>query len=247
MTRRMVDSDIPKDRDSQNAGRIVFTDVMDPEPDIPWARFAAFVRQHTHDVRNGLNSLDLETALLHEIVAEGEGRDCVERLREQVRALGAQMRELSALIQDPRPISAPLAARDLFLIWKEQHAAHTNPPEVQWVDELGAEQVNVDVGMMASVFRELLANAAAFSQGGTIMASARREGDEVIFELREPKTGAVDPSAWGEALVTTRRGGYGLGLWSARRLLAANLARIVQRHVPNEGALVTRIFLPVQD
>ena len=218
---------------------------METEPDIPWARFAAFVRQHTHDVRNGLNSLDLETALLHELVTDGEGRDCVGRQREQVRALGAQMRELSALIQDPKPISAPLAARDLFLIWKEQQASLRTPLEVQWVDELGTEQVNVDAGMMATVFRELLANAARFSQGGTMTASARCEGDEAIFELREPKAGAVDPSGWGGLLVTTRRGGYGLGLWSARRLLAANHARIVQCHVPNEGALVTRIFLQV--
>ena len=240
-----MDSDIPKDRDSQNAGRIVFTGVMDPEPDIPWARFAAFVRQHTHDVRNGLNGLDLETALLLELVAEGEGRDCVGRVREQVRALGTQMRELSALIHDLKPISAPLAARDLFLIWKEQHAGLPKPIEVQWVDELAAEVVNVDVGMMASVLRELLANAAAFSEGGTATASARCEGDEVIFELREPKTGALDPSAWGEPLATTQRGGYGLGLWSARRLIEANRARIEQRHVASEGALVTRIFLPV--
>ena len=237
--------DIPKERDSQNSGRIVFIGVMDPEPDIPWARFAAFVRQHTHDVRNGLNCLDLEISFLREIVTEGEGCDCVERLRAQVRALGVQMRELSAVIQAPNPIQAPLAARDLFLIWKEQHADLPKPIEVQWVDELGTEQVNVDAGMMASVLRELLANAAVFSEGATMTASARRDGDEVIFELREPKAAALDPSAWGEPLVTARRGGYGLGLWSARRILDANGARIVQRHVPNEGALVTRIFLPV--
>lgn len=237
--------DIPKDRDSQNLGRIVFIGVMDPEPDIPWTRFAAFVRQHTHDVRNGLNSLELETAFLHEIVTDSEGRDCVDRLRAQVRALGVQMRELSSLLQQPKPFLTPRAARDLFLIWKEQHADLPKPIEAQWVDELGTEQVNVDAGMMASVLRELLANAAAFSEGGTMTASARREGDEVIFELREPKAAALDPSAWGEPLVTARRGGYGLGLWSARRILDANGARIVQRHVPDEGALVTRIFLPV--
>ncbi|MEO6786409.1 MAG: hypothetical protein ABI318_09780 [Chthoniobacteraceae bacterium] len=218
---------------------------MAAESDIPWARFAAFVRQHTHDVRNGLNSLDLETALLHELVAEGEGRDCAERLREQVRTLGAQMRELSALFQNPEPNSAPLTASDLFLIWKEQHAGLPKPLEVQWVDELGAEQADVDAGMMATVFRELLANAAAFSEGGTATASARREGDEVIFELREPKTGVLDPSAWGTPLATTRRGGYGLGLWSAHRLLDANHARLVRRHVPNEGALITSVFLQV--
>ena len=221
------------------------TGTMPAEPEIKWSRLAAFVRQHTHDVRNGLNSLDLETALLFEIVADSEGRECIQRQREQVRAIGAQMRELAARFQNPKPILAPLAARDLFLIWEDQQADLPKPLAVQWVDELGTEQVNVDAGMMANAFRELLENAAAFSEGGTMTASARCEGDEVIFDLREPKTGALDPSAWGEPLATTRRGGYGLGLWSARRLLVANHARIEQRHVASEGALLTRIFLPV--
>ncbi|MEO6738602.1 MAG: hypothetical protein ABIP20_00010 [Chthoniobacteraceae bacterium] len=217
---------------------------MDPEPDISWARFVAFVRLHTHDVRNGLNSLDLETALLHELVVDGEGRACVDRIRKQVRALGVQMRDLSALFQEPKPFLTPIAAHDLFLIWREQQADLPKPLEVQWKDELGAEQVNADAGMMAKVFRELLENAAAFSEGGAATACARREGDKVTFELREPKTGALDPSAWGEPLATARRGGYGLGLWLVRRLLAANHASIVQRHLPDEGSLVTRISLP---
>ena len=218
---------------------------MDSEPDIPYARFAAFVRQHTHDVRNGLNSLELETSLLDELVAEGEGRDCIGRVRKQVRALGNQMRALSALFQNPNPILAPIAAHDLILIWKEQQPDLPKPLEVEWADGLGDEQVSVDARMMAAVFRELLANAATFSEGGTATASARREGDEVLFELREPKTGALYPSVWGEPLATIQRGGYGLGLWSACRLLDANHARFVQLHLPDEGALVTRIFLPV--
>ena len=218
---------------------------MDDEPEIPLARLAALVRQHTHDVRNALNGLELETALLQELVTDGEARASVESVRRQVRALGGQMRSLSALFQEPRPNAAPISARDLFLIWNEQHTGLQNSLEVRWNNELAAEQVNVDADMMAVVFRELLANAAAFSQGGATTASARREGDEVVFELREPKTGALDPSAWGEPLATTRRGGYGLGLWSARRLLDANHARITQQHMTEEGALITRIFLPV--
>lgn len=219
---------------------------MDAEAEIPLSHFAAFVRQHTHDVRNDLNSLDLETALLQELVADAEARASIERMRAQVRALGGRMRSLAARFHDPQPVAAPIAASELFLIWNEQHGGLQNPPETQWVNELGAEQVNVDAGMMATVFRELLENAGTFSQGGTTIASARREGDYAVFELREPKTGPLDPSAWGEPLATTRRGGYGLGLWSARRLLDANDARITQRYMAEERALVTRVLLPIR-
>jgi signal transduction histidine kinase len=218
---------------------------MADEMQIPLTRLAAFLRQHTHDVRNALNSLELETALLQELVRDAEGLACVDRIRSQVRTFGGQMRSLSALFQEPQPDAAPIAASELFLIWKDQQAGLKHPLEVEWQGSLGAEKVNVDTTMMSAVFRELLANAAAFGTGGKVTASAQREGGDVVFALREPKTAVLDTSRWGEPLVTTRRGGYGLGLWSAQRLLTANRARITQQQTPGDLALVTRISVPV--
>jgi signal transduction histidine kinase len=218
---------------------------MESEPEIPVERVAAFVRQHTHDVRNGLNSLDLETSLLRELVTGGEAQECVDRVRRQVRIVAEQMRSLSAFFQDPQPMIAPISVRDLLVIWRELNADLPDAPKVEWVDELGDEKVNVDVAMMATVFRELLSNAAAFLQGGPATITARRSGRDVEFELREPKTGALDPSGWGRPFSTTRRNGYGLGLWRAGRLARANGVKIMRRYLPEESALVTRISLPV--
>lgn len=218
---------------------------MSDELQIPLTRLGAFLRQHTHDVRNALNSLELETALLQELFTDGEGPACVDRIRSQVRALGVQMRSLSGFFQKPQPDAAPIAASELFLIWQDQQAGLKQPLEVEWEGNVGSEKVSVDTTMMSAVFRELLANAAAFSAGGKVVASARCEGGDVVFELREPKTGVLDTSCWGEPLVTTRRGGYGLGLWSAQRLLAANHARITQQQSPGDMTLVTRVSVPV--
>ncbi len=218
---------------------------MDAELEIPWARVAAFVRQHTHDVRNGLNSLDLETSLLQEIVNDNEGRETVGRLRKQLRSVAEQMRTLSARFQDLQPVAAPIAARDLLLIWREKHAALADAPEVRWVDELDGERVKVDVEMMAAVFHELLTNAAAFSQGQPVTVTARANDREVILKLCEPKKEPLDTSTWGEAFSTTRRGGYGLGLWAAKRLVKANGATIVQRCTPEDGGLMTQIALAI--
>ena len=216
---------------------------MDAEPEVPLPRFAAFLRQHTHDVRNGLNALDLETSFLQELVNDDEGRACLARLRQQVRGLAGQLRATAALFQDPQPCRAPLAARELLLIWREQHAALPEPPAVEWVDESGAAQVNVDAEMMAAVFRELLANARTFHDGLPATATVRHEGGEVVCELREPKAKPVDTAGWGRQIfVTTKRGGYGLGLWAAHRLIAANGATITHRQ--QDGALHTRIALP---
>lgn len=218
---------------------------MESAPEIPCKRVAEFVKQHTHDVRNGLNSLDLETAFLKELVDDEEATASVGRIQKQLRSLALQLRTLSARFQNPQPVPGPIAARVLLQIWREKHLALTAPLEVRWVDELSDEQVNVDVEMMAAVFRELLANAAAFSTGGPVSVTARTTKAGVSFELREPKKEALDTSAWGQPFFTTRRGGYGLGLWTARRMMQANGATMEQRHVPADECLTTQIILPV--
>lgn len=218
---------------------------MDPEPEIPWKRVADFVRQHTHDVRNGLNSLDLETTFLQDLVTDEEASSSVARIQKQLRSLAGQLRTLSAQFQNPQPFAAPIPARVLLQIWREKHAALQGPLEVRWVDELGDEEVSVDVEMIASVFRELLTNAAAFSKGGPVTATARAGNGSVIFELTEPKQEALDTSAWGRPLFTTRRGGLGLGLWTAHRMLQANGASLVQRYLPADSCLTSQIILPM--
>ncbi len=218
---------------------------MDAAPDIPWKRVAEFVRQHTHDARNGLNSLDLETVFLKELLTDEEAVESAGRIQKQLRSLAQQLRTLSALFQDPQPVAAPIAAKVLLQIWREKHAAMPGSLEVHWVDALADEQVSMDVEMMARVFRELLTNAAAFSKGDPLTVTARAADGMVIFELIEPKKEALDTSSWGQPLFTTRRGGYGLGLWTARRMLQANGASLLQRYTPEDAALTTQIILPV--
>ena len=220
-------------------------DAMDLAPNIPSARVAAFVRQFTHDVRNVVNSLDLETGIVEEFVSEGEGQESVQRVRRQLHVLAERMRSISTVFQDPQPIAGPIAARELLLIWQEKHAALAKPPEVQWHDEVADEMVNVDVEMLATVFRELLVNAAAFSAGQPLTATARIEAGSVIFELSEPKKDAVDPDSWGEAFFTTRGNGYGLGLWAAKRSMQATGATLIQRYIPERKELTTQIVLIV--
>lgn len=216
---------------------------MEADPSIPLGRVAAFIRQHTHDLRNSLNSLDLEAAVLREIVMEPEGREGVERIHQQVRSLAEQLRALSSTFQEPRPFAAPIAARELLLIWREKHASLKEALEVRWVDELGDEQVSADVEMIAAVFLKLLVNAARFAQGGTVTASARAQDGRVVFELVEPNKAKLDTSAWGEPFSTTRRGGYGLGLWAAQRMVAANGATLARRYDPEEAKLITQLVL----
>lgn len=215
------------------------------DPDIPASRVATFVRQYAHDIRNGLNALDLEAALLQEISTDPEAQESAKRLREQVRALSDQVRSVSSRFHDPQPLRAPLAARDLFLIFREQNDRLLRPVDADWQEALGDEQLQVDAGMIADLFRELLANAAAFPGSGRIAVRASATAEAVEFELREPKSAPVTAAPeWGTTpFASTRRGGYGLGLWTARRLAEANGASLTREFEP-AGTLVTRLRFP---
>ena len=220
--------------------------MMESDPNTPSAGVAEFVRQHIHDLRNVLNTLELETGLLRELVSEnGEAQISARRVRKQVRALTDRLRSLAEFFRDAVPMKAPIAARELLLLWREQHATMAGPPKVQWVDNLDDEQVTVDVEMMLTIFREVLSNAAAFSQGSPVVITMRSEGESVTVELREPKTEALDPSEWGRPFSRIRQGHYGLGLWSARRMAQAHGATFEQRYLPEERQLITRLSLPV--
>ncbi len=217
---------------------------MHSDPDIPAERVAAFVRQHTHDVRNGLNGLDLEAALVQEIVTDEEARESLARMRAQVRALAEQMRALAGRFRDPQPHLAPLAARELLAVFREQNAGLPAALEISWDDELGGESVRVDVGMLADLFRELLVNAVAFPSSGPIAVRARCEAEGVLFELSEPKAKALDVAGWGAVPFSSgHRGGYGLGLWTARRIAEAN-GLALTREFSSAGNLVTRLRFP---
>ena len=219
---------------------------MPSDPKIPVERVASFVRQHTHDVRNGLNGLDLEAALLLEIVSDEEARAGVQRMRAQVRGLAEQLRTLGARFQELHSHRAQLPAQELIAILRDQHAGLANAPEVEWSEKVSGAAVNVDPMMLAEIFRELWSNAIAFPPSGRIRVSSHRTNGEVVIELAEPKNAPLDPSSWGEVPFSgTRRGAYGLGLWTVRRLAEASGLRIT-REYSSSGELVTRLHLPVE-
>lgn len=222
--------------------------MMTPMPnasDGSWSQLAQFIRQHTHDVRNQLNGLDLEAALLGDLVPSGEAAESVARIRAQIRRAGQELRALAAKFADPLPTPALYATRELFLIWQDQLAALDPAPVVEWRDTLGSEQVNVDAAMLAEVFRELLANAQAFGTGAPLHAAARVEDGHIIFELREPQPASIETASWGRApFASTRPGHHGLGLWWAQRVVAANGGELVRRFATETMELVTTLRLP---
>lgn len=215
---------------------------MESQPELPWQRLATFVRQHTHDVRNHLNGLDLEAALLVELVDNREAKESINRMRQQIRNIAADLRGLSAKFVDPRAMRTEVAGSDLVLIWKDQVNAVSPAPQVDWHDDVGSARLNVDVEAVARAFRELLTNAVAFGTGEPLRAEAEAGEGRAKFRLIEPKAEALDPAPWGRMpFISTRRGGYGLGLWEMERHIQASGGEVERHYDPAANALTTTL------
>lgn len=231
------------DFSGDNAGKMIVVSMMD-DVLVPWEKIASFVRQHTHDVRNHLNSLDLEATLLQEVVPQGEASEGVERIRRQVRSMAQEMRTLSLLFQSAQPLAAPMPASALGTIWREKYTALSGAPEVRWVESLANEQVKVDVEMMATIFKELLTNASIHAKGSPVTITLSADKENVVLEMSEPKAAKLDPSRWGVPFTSTRHGNRGLGLWTVKRLVSANSGTFDQQYLADRSLLHTRITLP---
>lgn len=216
---------------------------MNSDPSIPWPRISAFIRQHMHDVRNGLNLIHLETEILQDCIPAGEAADGLRNISRQLQSMDKQLRGLTAFFHEPLPVRGLAEARAVMQVFQSAHAELAGAPEVQWIDELEGQQVSVDTDLLTPVFRGLLHNAAVFSADASLTVIAKASEREMVLELREPKPEPVDTSNWGQPFLTTRHDGYGLSLWSAHRILQANGGTLTQYCA--DGCLISRIAFPL--
>lgn len=218
-------------------------------PPIPWPRLSAFVRQVTHDVRNGLNAIDLQAAFLAEITPPGELSDETRRLREMVRDVTRSLQKISQNFQGLQPnlIDCPAS----LFIESLRHRLPEQLPDaaaLTWEGEPDETTVAVDVDRAADAIVELVRNAFQFREGEPAFTLRSEIADgRFVVTLIEPKSEpSVPPESWGaEPLVTTRRGAYGLGLFRIREALRVQKATLEQRYDAARGAVVSTVAIPL--
>ena len=224
------------------------------EVTVPFERVGALVRQLTHDVRNGLNGMELQAAfiaeLLNDPLDEADARLALKRLRTLIAEHGKMLQRRSARFQVERPNFVTYPAKHFVEDFRAR-LAKTLPdfaPQVAWTEDLAGEAIAVDVEMIFAALGEFVQNAAHFQERGEpVSAHAKAVAGRFHIELRERHAVlASAPATWGrEPLVSTRSGGYGLGIFYARRLLAAHGGGVEFIHDPVSGRLITRVFLPL--
>ncbi len=176
----------------------------------------------THEVRNPLSAIGLNTELLDEELAKldnSEGRELCRAIHREIDRLTAMTEEYLAIGQLPKPKLAyepvnPMVA-SLASFVREDLAQQ----QVELHAELdSAEPVAmIDAGQIRSCLINLVRNAsqAVASKGaGHVTVRTRREGERVVIEVEDDGVG-ISPELLPklfDKFFSTKEGGSGLGL-----------------------------------
>ena len=218
--------------------------------DVPWNDVVRFVRQFSHDLRNHLNAIELQSTFLSELAEDPELKAEVRRLREMTYEIGAALQKLTGLIGQSTPQLMTYRAADFVDDLREKIAAERpkESAQIDWKVKLGDENVELDPQLMQEAILELFTNAFYHDRAeGKITARAGVEGDRFVFELHEPKKSfAALTEHWGrQPLLKVGRGHYGLGLHRVRAIVENHKGQLQARYVSATSSLQTRITLPL--
>ncbi len=217
---------------------------------VPWSDTVRFVQQLSHDLRNHLNAIELQSAYISELDANPELKGEIKRLREMISGLTGTLQNLSRAVAEVEPNLISYRACDLVedLSKKIAHDFPNQSGEITWDIQRGDAMLNVDPQLLQQAFSEVFSNAFQHDRGkGPLVAAARIDGKRFVFTLREPKARfELSTENWGrEPFRKVTRGHYGLGLNRLRVIMEAHGGEMHAKYDPKDSTLLTTLSLPL--
>jgi K+-sensing histidine kinase KdpD len=217
---------------------------------VPWNDAVRFIRQLSHDLRNNLNAIELQSTYISELEKNEEFKNEIKRLREMISGLAATLQRLSRAVGEVKPTLIPYPASDFMqdLRGKIDRDFPEESKEISWEIQLGDAMLNVDPQFFEEAFTELFANAFRHDRGkGPLVASAKIDDKGFLFTLREPKARFDLPTQnWGrEPLRKMSQRHYGLGLNRVRAIVEAHGGELNAQYDSKVSALTTTVRLPL--
>src|SRR2546430_2212507 len=218
-------------------------------PGVPWPDMVKFVRQLSHDIRNNLNAVELQSAYLAELAEEGEMKGEIQRLREMTSRIGTSLQRLTAGLNQANPNLIPYPAADFVEDLKEKLTKEfpDSAAKVTWDVQLKDATLQIDPQLAQQAFLELFGNAFQHERNvKAITARAYIANNSFVFELHEPKARfELSTENWGrEPLRNVSQGHYGLGLNRTRSVAEAHSGDFRAEHDQKTSTLITTVRLP---
>jgi signal transduction histidine kinase len=218
---------------------------------IPWSDMARFVRQLSHDLRNDLNALELQSAYIAELTEDRELQNEIKRLREVVSDVNWTLKRLSRAVAEVTPNMISYRAPEFLADMRAEidRKFSNQRAEINWNVQLQDVVLRIDPQLLQEVFVEIFANAFKHDRGnGALLVGASIDNDGFQFTLREPKT-AFDSATqdWGrKPLQNISQRHYGLGLNRVRTIVEAHGGQLQAHYDPKASALVSTVTLPAE-
>ena len=217
---------------------------------VSWNDVTRFIRQLSHDLRNNLNAIELQSAYIAELATSEDLKTDIKSLREMVAGLALSLQKLAKSVGGVSPNPIPYRALDLVqdLRSKIERDLAQESREISWKIQVGDEMLNVDPQLLEQAFIEIFSNAFQHGRGkGPLVATAENENNRFVFTIREPKVQfALSTENWGrEPLRRTSHRHYGLGLHRAGEIMAAHGGALHAKYDGNASTLITTLTLPL--
>ena len=208
-----------------------------------------------HEIRNPLNSLNLNMQLLEEELDRAASDPSRSRLLDMTRdEIGRLERLVTDFLSYARPPGLEpdeVSARALLERCRDllQVEAGERGARLAIDDATGGARVRVDPAQMGQLFINLVQNgmAAAHEAGRPprIQLRALSRGGRAVFEVTDNGTGvpAAERERIFDLFYSSRRGGTGLGLAIVKRIAQAHDAELEVDSAPDEGTTI-RLVLP---
>jgi len=217
---------------------------------VPWSDMVRFVRQLSHDLRNDLNAIELQSAYFAELTQDQELTNEIKRLREVVSGMNSTLQLISRAVGEIAPNLVTYPAGEFLTDMRTQ--IERNFPkedhEITWDVQLQDQMLKVDPQLFQEVFVELFANAFQHDRGnGALVARATISDGTLVFSLQESKAVfSSDTRNWGrEPLRHIKQRHYGLGLNRVRAIVEAHGGKLQAQHDPKAATLISTMTLPI--
>ena len=204
---------------------------------VPWAQVAGFVRQLGHDIRNDLNALSLEAALLKELVTDPEAVTSASRIQAQLREAANRLKDLSSRYALAHPQVTPHSLASL----SSQLELVDGLKNVHWTTSASPRVVSTDPVLLGLALQEIVRNSAIHGKDAKVSVTVGEDGSGGgVVDIFEANTAFYEWPA--TPFAAPRAGKYGAGLYMAS-LILHELGAQLQRKEAN-GGMATRIVLP---
>ncbi|MCB1341274.1 MAG: response regulator [Pseudooceanicola sp.] len=215
-----------------------------------------FVANMSHELRTPLNALLIMARLLHDNrdgtltaqqlswaeTIESSGKDLLALINDILDLSKIESGKLEMAAEPVRP--ADLVAR-LMRTFTPQAASKRLSLDSSVAEDLGA--FSTDPGRLEQILRNFLSNAIKFTDKGGVSLTVRRDGDEIVFDVKDSGIGIrpdeqeviFEAFRQADGTISRKFGGTGLGLSISRQLAAMLGGEIGVESAPGQGSTFT--------